>query len=280
VRPSLLAAGRERRAVAGGEDYVGKRRRLGAAQTKALQALARERGLSLDTFVKGALALLLSCRLGTEDVVFGATSAGRPPALSGVESMVGLFINTLPLRVEIDDAAPLLSWLKRIQVDHAEVRDYEYAPLTRVQQWSELASGVPLFDVHQIFENYPVDDSLESAPVIPLSAHDFRSFTRANFPVSLVSAVLGDELSLKILHDTSLFDAVFVDRMLEELHATLVYTIHHREATVGDLRDVLVNMEEGFREADAHALDATRRKLLTKSKRRVVRIGTKEEKDG
>src|SRR5215216_1016254 len=81
--------------------------RLSADSTAALQSFAREQGLSLNTLALGAWALLLSRYSGKRDVVFGSTVSGRPAELAGVETMVGLFINTLPLRVEVSPETPV-----------------------------------------------------------------------------------------------------------------------------------------------------------------------------
>jgi non-ribosomal peptide synthetase component F len=182
--------------------------------------------------------------------------------------MIGLFINTLPVRIQLIGEMPLISWLRRIQIEHAEVRDYEYAPLLKVQQWSELPSGVPLFDTHQIFENYPVDDSLGSLPVIPLLARDFRSFTRANFPVSLVSAVLDEELSLKILYDSASIEASFADRLLDQIHSLIAGFVSHPQSTVGELSSLLAEMDRQAREEDARELETASRRLLARATRR------------
>ena len=74
---------------------------LSEAQTTALMRQARAQGLTLNTFVQVAWAILLGRLTGRNDVVFGVTVAGRPPEIPGIESMVGLFINTLPLRVRL-----------------------------------------------------------------------------------------------------------------------------------------------------------------------------------
>ncbi len=104
---------------------------LSAATTAALQTFARQQQLTLNTLVQGAWALLLSHYSGEQDVVFGVTVSGRPATLAGVEAMVGLFINTLPLRVQDNPTQPLLSWLHALQTRQAEARQYDYTPLVQ-----------------------------------------------------------------------------------------------------------------------------------------------------
>ena len=135
-----------------------QRRQLSAATTSRLHAFARQHGLTLNTLVQGAWAVLLSRYNGKDEVLFGATVAGRPPTLDGAERMVGLFINTLPLRVAVPPQMHLTAWLKQLQSEQASLRDYEWSSLVEVQSWSEVERGTPLFESLLISENYPVDE--------------------------------------------------------------------------------------------------------------------------
>ncbi len=114
------------------QQYAIQQIQLSAATTTALQTLARQQQLTLNTLVQGAWALLLSRYSGEPDVVFGVTVSGRPSALFGVEFMVGLFINTLPLRAQINPQQRLLPWLQSLQVQQAEARQFEYSPLAQI----------------------------------------------------------------------------------------------------------------------------------------------------
>src|SRR4029077_3618205 len=110
---------------AGGE----RRLLLAPERTADLEAFARRHQLTLNTLFQGIWALLLDRFAPTGDVVFGVTVAGRPPELPGVESMVGLFINTLPLRVRIVPEAQIADWLAALQAYNAEMRQHEHTPL-------------------------------------------------------------------------------------------------------------------------------------------------------
>ncbi|HYY42576.1 MAG TPA: condensation domain-containing protein, partial [Pyrinomonadaceae bacterium] len=121
------------------------RARLSVELTERLRVLARTQQLTLNTLVQGVWALLISRYSREADVVFGATMAGRPPALAGVDEMIGLFINTLPVRARVEADAPLLAWLKQFQTEQARLREYEYSPLAEVQGWSEVPRGQSLF---------------------------------------------------------------------------------------------------------------------------------------
>ncbi|MGH8490382.1 MAG: non-ribosomal peptide synthetase, partial [Gammaproteobacteria bacterium] len=200
--------------------YEQQELRVSAAVTAQLQTLAREYRLTLNTLVQGAWAVLLSRYSGEEEVLFGATVSGRPAELGGVEAMVGLFINTLPVRVALPPEAPLLPWLEQLQGQQVEREQYAYTPLVEIQGWSEVPRGVPLFEILVVFENYPVDRALpEQSDGVRIQ--DIQTVERTNYPLTVVAAVLGSELSLKVVYDGSRFDAAMISRLLEHLQTVL-----------------------------------------------------------
>ncbi|MGH3755824.1 MAG: amino acid adenylation domain-containing protein, partial [Pseudonocardiaceae bacterium] len=119
---------------------------LSAEESQRLQSVARRNGLTLNTVVQGAWAVLLSRYSGQRDVVFGTTVSGRPAELAGVESMVGMFINTVPTRVRLDGGREVVSWLRELQAAEVESRRFDFVSLAQVQAWSELPAGASLFD--------------------------------------------------------------------------------------------------------------------------------------
>ncbi|HKH46871.1 MAG TPA: amino acid adenylation domain-containing protein, partial [Thermoanaerobaculia bacterium] len=218
--PTLLAGGDGRAAAQMG--FRAARRRSGglpAAETAALRELGRRHHLTLNTLVQGAWALVLAQATGGGGVVFGNTVAGRPPELPGVESIFGLFINTLPVRVEVDPSRGLLPWLSELQERQVEARHYEHAPLHQVQSWSGLAPGVALFDHVLIFENQPLDAAVaQGLPGLTISEMAPAELT--NYPLS-VAIFPGAELHLDVIYDGRRFDAPVVVRLLERLQRLL-----------------------------------------------------------
>ncbi len=198
---------------------------LPAATTAALQNRARQHGLTLNTLLQGAWALLLSRYNGSEEVVFGVTVSGRPTDLPGAETMIGLFINTLPVRVSVPDDLPLVEWLQLLQQQQAAIRDYEYSPLPQIHRWSAVPQGEPLFESIVVFENYPVGDTL-TREVAGLRITDVRSAEQTNYPLALVAAP-GPELSLRLVYDTARFDAVTIERMMGHLQTLLAAMGEH-----------------------------------------------------
>jgi amino acid adenylation domain-containing protein/non-ribosomal peptide synthase protein (TIGR01720 family) len=207
---------------AGGQGFEEIRRELGEEETAALQALARRHRLTLGTVVQGAWAALLSRYSGEDDVVFGLTVSGRPADLPGVESMVGLFINTLPVRAAVPAAARLVPWLRDLQARQAGLQAHSHAPLADVQRWSAVPRGTPLFESIVVIENYPVDAAAAawSAPDEGLRVEDARTAERTHYPVTL-SAAPGERLRLSLSWDASRVDGAAAGRMLDHLAVLL-----------------------------------------------------------
>ncbi len=193
---------------------------LEPAAGAALQARARDLRVTLSTLAHGAWALLLGRYAGEDDVVFGSTVSGRPAELPGVEKMVGLFINTVPVRVRFSGAERAAAWLRRLQEEQNELRQHEHAPLIDVQRWSGAAPGQPLFETLLVFENYPVSTSAESGQGSGLRLRRREIEERTHLPLVLV-VVPGSRLTLRVTYDRGRFDAESMDRLLGHL-ATLL----------------------------------------------------------
>jgi amino acid adenylation domain-containing protein len=192
---------------------------LSTTTTNALQSFARNNQLTLNTLVQGAWSILLSRYSGEPDVIFGATVSGRPADLPASDKMIGLFINTLPVRVKVDSDVSLLTWLKRLQQQQVEVRQYEYSPLVRVQGWSEVPRDLPLFESILIFENYPVPRATgKSRRSLKISHSNF--YERINYPLAIIAGV-GSTLELKVLYDQQRFPRSVVTSLLEHLKTVL-----------------------------------------------------------
>ena len=196
-----------------------QQRALPAELTRELQQLARTHRLTVNTLIQGAWALVLSRYCQEDDVVFGATVSGRPAELAGVEQMVGLFINTLPVRVRIQEERSVIEWLQELQSEQVEQRQYEYSQLAEVQAWSEVARGEALFESLVVFENYPVKN-LKAERRGNLEITRAHSFERPENPIE-VTAWLSSELWLQIDCDSERIEAGFVTRLLFHLQVLL-----------------------------------------------------------
>jgi amino acid adenylation domain-containing protein len=207
-RSSSVSAGREE-----AEHHV----KLSTSTTAALRTFMRQHQLTMSTLVQGAWALLLSKYSGEQDVVFGSVSAGRPAALPGVETMVGIFINNLPVRVRVPPDRQLITWLQELQAQESEARQYEYSPLAQVQGWSDVPRGVPLFSSILAFQNFP------AAPPTGNSHRKIsalRTFESQNYPLALTASA-GSELSLLLKYNVGLFESSTIVRLLGHLETLL-----------------------------------------------------------
>ncbi|HWG97931.1 MAG TPA: amino acid adenylation domain-containing protein, partial [Pilimelia sp.] len=183
-----------------------------------LHLAARQHGLTVNTVVQGAWALLLARHAGADDVVFGTTVSGRPAELPGVESMVGMFINTVPTRARLAGAADTAGWLRDLQLQQSESRRFDHAALAQLQAWSDLPRGANLFDSVVVFENYPFEDPAGDGPGVRL--REAHALDTTNFPLTL-SAHLADRLHLELAYDARLFDADTAGRLGDELRELL-----------------------------------------------------------
>ncbi|MEV6399594.1 amino acid adenylation domain-containing protein [Streptomyces sp. NPDC051907] len=162
--------------------------------TARLTTWARERGVTLSSVLQGVWAVVLTALTGRDDIVFGTTTSGRPPELPGVESMVGLFINTLPVRLQAPAARTLADVVATAQAQHTELLPHQHLGLSRIQQ--DAGHG-ELFDTVLIFENYPLDpDALRDAvPGLTVTGVDGRDAT--HYPLSLL-VLPGEKITLRL----------------------------------------------------------------------------------
>ncbi|WP_053139760.1 non-ribosomal peptide synthase/polyketide synthase [Pseudomonas sp. MIACH] len=192
---------------------------LTESQTQALGAFCRAQRITPNTFFQGVWSLLLSRYSGQREVIFGVTVAGRPAELSGVAEMIGLFINTLPLRVSVDPDASLGDWLSALQGVNVDMRDFEHTPLTDIQGWSDFPRGETLFDSILVFENAPIDEQiLEGGFQFSLDGMDHSVHTHYGLTVVILP---GEQLGIRVSYDRERFDAPAVQRLLGHI-ASLV----------------------------------------------------------
>jgi amino acid adenylation domain-containing protein len=208
--------------LAGGRPAVAERHAqaglfIPAAEHARLAAFARDNNLTLNTLVQGAWALVLARHAGERDVLFGVTVSGRPAELPGVERAVGLFINTIPFRVQVPEEGTVGAWLAGVQRLQGEMRQHEHVSLVDVQGWSAVPRDRPLFESGYVFENYPLqaeeeDEQLRFTPIHILE--------RVSHPLSL-GVVPGPELELRLSYDPARFSPDAADRILTAVHAAL-----------------------------------------------------------
>ena len=224
--------------------------------TTALSGQARRHGLTLNTFIQGAWGLLLGRLTGRTDVVFGITVAGRSPEIAGIERMVGLFINTVPLRIKLPAAKPLLDLLRELQDSQSRLIAHQHLGLAEIQGLAGLGE---LFDTLVVFENYPLDRGRLSANARGLRLSSVEGHDATHYPLSLI-VLPGERLRLRLDYRPDLFERAGVEAMAERLIRVLEAAVADPTRVIGSL-DILAPEERrtivhGWNET-AQALPAT-----------------------
>ena len=251
--PTPLGVDRFSPVEEGASQRSSRRLVLSSAATEELRAFARRQGLTLSTLMHGAWAALLSRYSGETDVLFGTVTSGRSAPLPGIEEMIGIFINTLPMRVCIDEEAPVSAWLQGMQARQAEASQFEHSPLLQVQSWSEVPRGGALFASILAFENYPVDEAMGNQAGRALSMSELDASGQTNYPLA-VTAGVGARWSFRALFDAARFDSATVDRMLRHLQNLLTGLLGGDRA-VGSLQLLHEAERQQLREWNATASD-------------------------
>jgi surfactin family lipopeptide synthetase C len=215
---------------------------LSQTVTEKLQYAARQHHLTLNNLVQGAWGSLISRYSGESDVVFGATVSGRPPTLEQVDSIVGLLINTLPIRVKVSGKAELLPWLKQLQTQAFEQQEYAYFSLAEIQKISDIPTGLPLFESLLVFENYPIDSAKQSTHKT-LEISNISCFERTNYPLTVVINPEA-QLSGRIVYDTSRFDSQTIARMIGHFQTLLTGIAANLQQCISQLSLLSTDEEE------------------------------------
>jgi len=196
-----------------------------------IEQLAQEARITPNITLQGAWSILLSRYTGRRDLVFGATVSGRPPELDGVEKMVGLFINTLPVRVRVTGQTTVQDWLQDLHNAQVERERFSFTPLVEIQRLSEVPAGTGLFETLLVFANYPVDMAVEQN-TSELGVERLESFEQTNFPLT-ISAQAGRTLVLRVEYDTDRFEEQAIDRMLGHLQNLFENIVDHPRESPG-----------------------------------------------
>ena len=182
--------------------------------------------------------MLLGRLTGRDDVVFGVTVAGRPPEIAGIESMVGLFINTLPLRIKLSPGQPLVALLSQLQDSQSRLMAHQHIGLAEIQGLVGLGE---LFDTLVVFENYPIDDAHLTKAGGELQVRPVTGYDASNYPLSL-AAIPGEQLGLRLEYRPDLFERGQIEALGGRLIRLLEAAVAEPERAIGRL-DILGSAE-------------------------------------
>ncbi|WP_165840627.1 condensation domain-containing protein, partial [Streptomyces scopuliridis] len=214
---------------------------LEAGVAERVGGYARRHRITANALVQGVWALVLAqyagvsggepSGAGASDVVFGTTVSGRPADLPGAEDILGLFINTLPVRVTVTPDQPVTDWLRQIQDGQSESRRYEYMALSDIE--SDVPAGASLFDSLVVFENYPVDEA--AAERHGLGVREAEAVESTNYALTLIASATGDRLDMTLAYDPALFDRTTAERLSAQLGNAVTRLVANADSPVGDL---------------------------------------------
>lgn len=250
--PAPLRIERETQATAEQESHYAEQQiSLSTQATAALRSLSRGRQVTLCTIAQGAWALLLCHYSGESDVVFGSAVSGRDAELAGVESVLGPLANILPVRVKVAPGTNLTSWLRQLQSEQVEQRQYEYSPLAQVQIWSDVSQEQRLFDTVLFFASHPLVTRLEG-PEQCLEAHQLTYSARTHYPIT-VTVFPGAQWRISIAYDTRRFEPKAMTSMLNHFRTLLEAMVKDPDQLLGDV----AMFTQSEREQVLYSLDKT-----------------------
>ncbi|WP_024800499.1 non-ribosomal peptide synthetase [Nocardia sp. BMG51109] len=213
---------------------------LSVADTTGLTRLAARLGVTVNTVVQAAWGLLIGRSVDRDDVLFGATVSGRPPALPGVESMVGLFLNAIPVRVRLAATETLAGLLRRLQAEQADLLDHHYLGLSDIQ---ETAGVEGLFDSLVVFESFPIDrEGLDRVGSIDgMRITGIGSVNGTHYPVTVL-VVLDNQLRVSLKYLRDVFDEPAAETLAHRLSGLICRFVDTPDARIAEV-DALLDCE-------------------------------------
>ncbi len=211
-------------------------RLLPLATVQRLQPLSRQFQITSNTLFQGIWGLLLGRWSHSDDVVYGGIVSGRPHEVEGVEEMVGLFINALPVRLKIRLDVGLVPWLQQLQAEQVEQRELEHCTLEQISVWAGMPRNVPLFESILVFENYPLDPlSRTAGGGLALQLRGAHLKESGNYPLTLYVAPRGQAMALKLSYHAERFGVAAAQRMLDGIEALLTGALERPDSPLGEL---------------------------------------------
>ena len=184
--------------------------------TQALSELARSQHTTVNVVLQAAWVQLLCELTGRHDVAFGTAVSGRPVELAGADSMVGLLLNTVPVRAHVTAATTTAGLLDQLQGVYNHTVEHQHLALPEIHR---VTGQEQLFDTLFVYENYPVDTTA-AAGEHELAITEFTSREYNHYPLAVM--VLPDrELALRVEYDAEVFDASTIDAIIERLQRML-----------------------------------------------------------
>ena len=256
-QPTPLPFDRPARRQGGVSDIGDVYADLEVSQGRALRELAQRFELTVNTLTQAAWALVLQRYSGLDDVLFGVTVAGRPINCPQMQDTVGLFINSIPLRMRLPRAGQNVTvreWLQGVFEHNLALREHEHLPLLQIQACSALEKGQSIFDSLFVYENAPVESAVVSGAE-QISAKSDSARTHTNYPMTVV-VYPGDALGLHLSYDKRFFDQATAEQLLADFKRLLLAIGEQAQGNFADLPVVEATEREQLLQAGNHTAHA------------------------
>ncbi|TES55745.1 amino acid adenylation domain-containing protein [Halalkalibacterium halodurans] len=245
---------------------------LSSASFRRLKQLATKKRVTLYSLIQTAWSILLHYASKKEDLIFGSVYSGRPASIKGIEDMVGMFINTLPIRVKIEADQTLNNLLQNAHALQMKVKEYEHTPLVDIKKWSGIQTRGELFDTCVIYANFPNVMSTEGTQQIieGVEVSDITALEQTNYPLTL-SVVTNETMSLDVNFDTYKIDKGDVEHYLFILEHILNNFENRIESTLTDISkelDKLFQSRSGVIRSKQREKNRSRLLNVTRRKKR------------
>jgi amino acid adenylation domain-containing protein/non-ribosomal peptide synthase protein (TIGR01720 family) len=224
----------DREQQSGALDIAVAQLKLSGVLTKQITQFCRAKQLTTNTFFQGLWALLLNRYSQHDDVVFGVTMAVRPPDF---DRMVGLLINTLPLRINLQNNVSAQDFLTQIQINSSQIAHYNYTPLSAIQEWTEVPVGTTLFNSILVFENYSASEQQNQL----FKFSDVEIIDPTHYPLACI-VVPGETIMIKLAYDKNQIDSQAIQRLQGHLQTLLIELLTKSEQTIHHL-NILTSAE-------------------------------------
>ncbi|MDB9520160.1 amino acid adenylation domain-containing protein [Roseofilum reptotaenium CS-1145] len=212
---------------------------LSESSTEALNLLVKKNRVTFNILIQGIWGLLLSRYSHQLDIVFGASVSGRPPEISGIESMVGLLINTVPIRCTVIPDLPLWSWLQEHQQQQFQQKSYEYCSQGQIHSWSEISMSSRLYDSILVFENYPVDASIKNFSGFKISLNQNHSLGAQTQSSLTILAIPGSNFKINVVYSHSKFKGSEIKKILDHFLMIFDLIIKNPEITLTEIANAI-----------------------------------------
>jgi amino acid adenylation domain-containing protein/non-ribosomal peptide synthase protein (TIGR01720 family) len=211
---------------------------LAKEDTTALQQFAKQRKVTINTVIQAVWGIFLAAYSGQSNLLYGTTVSGRPGTLNGVEQIVGPFINTIPVRIDLSKNQNIDQYIIGLQQQLKDTEEYAYVPLTKIADWAGAGKENPLFHYLLVMENY----QMRSLGNDSLQISELRGFENSHYPLVLVVAP-GESLFFKWMYDGSKFDEGTIKRFMRLFTSLLQQFIQSEKEMISEL-DLLLEEEK------------------------------------